>query len=125
MNVEKLDGGLSALTDVLGCVLTYSTTGHNRPCGQTIGANGLGEYVVLITGDTVDAEQAAREYLRNLERNGYRITEAIIVTNEEAYSGKPISVMQATPNAALRGDSGLIAGVPLESTVMQQEEKHG
>ncbi len=26
-----------------------------------------------------------------------------------------------TPNAALRGDSGLIAGVPLESTVMQQE----
>lgn len=24
------------------------------------------------------------------------------------------------PNAALRGDSGLIAGVPLESTVMQQ-----
>ncbi len=28
-----------------------------------------------------------------------------------------------TPNAALRGDSGLIAGVPLESTVMQQEAK--
>lgn len=27
-----------------------------------------------------------------------------------------------TPNAALRGDSGLIAGVPLESTVMQKEE---
>jgi len=25
-------------------------------------------------------------------------------------------------NAALRGDSGLIAGVPLESTVMQQEK---
>jgi hypothetical protein len=27
----------------------------------------------------------------------------------------------SSPNAALRGDSGLIAGVPLESTVMQQE----
>jgi len=27
-----------------------------------------------------------------------------------------------TPNAALRGDSGLIAGVQLESTVMQQTE---
>jgi len=27
-----------------------------------------------------------------------------------------------SPNAALRGDSGFIAGVPLESTVMQQTE---
>jgi hypothetical protein len=30
-------------------------------------------------------------------------------------------VKNEAPNAALRGDSGLIAGVPLESTVMQQE----
>ena len=29
--------------------------------------------------------------------------------------------MMELPNAALRGDSGLIAGVPLESTVMQKE----
>lgn len=26
-----------------------------------------------------------------------------------------------SPNAALMGDSGLIAGVPLESTVMQED----
>ena len=29
---------------------------------------------------------------------------------------------EVTPNAALRGDSGLIAGVPLESTVMQRKD---
>ena len=103
MKVEEPAGAASGLSEVLGAVLTYRTTGHNRPCGQTIGANGLGEYVVLITGDPVDAEQAAREYLRNLERNGYRITEAILVTNEDAYAGKPISVIQATPNASLTG----------------------
>lgn len=97
MDVEKLDGGLSSLTEVLGCVLTYRTTGHSRPCGQTIGANGLGEYVVLFTGTPMDAELCARRYLQNLEHNGYRITEAILVTNEDAYSGKPISVVHA-PN---------------------------
>jgi len=32
-----------------------------------------------------------------------------------------MGAMLWAPNAALRGDSGLIAGVPLESTVMQQE----
>jgi hypothetical protein len=32
-----------------------------------------------------------------------------------------IRELRKGPNAALRGDSGLIAGVPLESTVMQQE----
>ena len=102
LNDAKPAGAASALTDVLGAVLTYRTTGHNRPCGQTIGANGLGEYVVLITGDPDHAYQAAREYLRDLERNGYRITEAILVTNEDAYSGKPISVIHA-PNVEGNG----------------------
>jgi len=37
--------------------------------------------------------------------------------------GKPIyDEDPETHNAALRGDSGFIAGVPLESTVMQRED---
>ena len=39
-----------------------------------------------------------------------------------ADTGEPVPLDDLLHNAALRGDSGLIAGVPLESTVMQQED---
>jgi len=89
--------GLSDLTAVLGGVLSYSTTGHNRPCGQTIGANGAGDFCLLITGNPQRAEVKAREYLRNLESRGYRITAAIFTPYDAmaSYYGNPIAVIDA------------------------------
>lgn len=100
MNSNETKAGVSPVlsNDGLGAVLTYRTKGHNRPCGQTIGANGAGEFAVLISGKPEDAWAFAGEYLRDLERRGYRIEEAILVTNEECYSGPQIITAQA-PNA--------------------------
>ena len=80
---------------LLGAVLSYSTTGHNKPFGQTIGANGCGDFSVLIKGAPDDAEDIARQYLKDLERDGYRITHAIITRNDElaSYNGNPLKVL--------------------------------
>jgi len=43
---------------------------------------------------------------------------AFVVIEEKTQRIEP----KLSPNAALRGDSGLIAGVPLENTVMQRED---
>ncbi len=82
----------------LGAVLTYRTSGHNRACGQAIGANGSGDFSVLIYGTPDDADNHAREILRRLERSGYKIQTANIVRNEEGWGGSLITTTQA-PNA--------------------------
>jgi hypothetical protein len=43
-------------------------------------------------------------------------SEKVITLGNKQYT------IRVTPNAALKGDSGLIAGVQLESTVMQKED---
>lgn len=82
------------LSELLGGVLSYSTAGHRRPCGQTIGANGCGDFCIVFLGDREQAETKARDYLRNMEKNGYRITQAIFVPNDEqgGWGGNPLRI---------------------------------
>ncbi len=93
-----LDGVVSSTE--LGAVLTYTTSGHSRPCGQIMGANGAGDFALLIYGKPNEAEAAARLHIRELESAGYRIKAATLVTNEECYSGPQIRTLQA-PNAKM------------------------
>ena len=80
------------LSELLGGVLSYTTTGHKRPCGQTIGANGAGDFCIVFLVNREQAETRAREHLRKMEANGYRITAAIFVPNDEngGYGGNPL-----------------------------------
>lgn len=82
------------LSALLGGVLSYTTTGHRRVCGNTIGANGCGDFCIVFLGDREQAETKARDYLRNMEKNGYRITAAIFVPNDElgGYGGNPLRI---------------------------------
>lgn len=83
---ESSEATLSAL---LGGVLAYSTTGHNRPCGQAIGADGCGDYAVLLYGTPEQAEQKARLIIRDLEKNGYKLSAVVFVQNGEfGYGGR-------------------------------------
>lgn len=79
----------------LGAVLTYTCQGRSGIYGATMGANGAGEWCVLFMGTPVDAENAAAEYLRRLERGGYRISAHSIVTNEPRFTGNSIRSVQA------------------------------
>lgn len=103
MNRTETEADISPVlsTAGLGAVLTYSTTGHNKPCGQTIGANGAGDFAILIYGTPEEAWELARDHLKRLERSGYKIDEALIVPNYEGYSGPFITTAQA-PNANMR-----------------------
>jgi len=100
MNKIKSEAGISPVlsTDGLGAILTYSTKGHNKPCGQTVGANGAGDFAMLIYGTPDEAWKLARDHLERMERAGYKIDEALIVPNYEGYSGPFITTAQA-PNA--------------------------
>lgn len=84
----------ATLSDLLGGVLSYTTTGHRRPCGQTVGANGAGDFCIVFLGNREDAEIKAREHLRKMETNGYRITAAIFVPNDDlgGYGGNPLRI---------------------------------
>lgn len=96
--LQAFDGGTcgtSVKADVLGAVLTYSTTGRAGVCGMTVGANGAGEYAVLFMGNPADAEMAAREYVRRLERAGWRLRSATIVPNEPTFGGTTVRVVGA------------------------------
>jgi hypothetical protein len=93
-----LDGVVSSAE--LGAVLTYTTSGHSRPCGQIMGANGAGDFALLIYGKPHEAEATARLHIRELESAGYRIKAATLVPNEEGYSGPQIRTLKA-PNAKM------------------------
>lgn len=94
--------GVSAMSAELGAVLTYTTSGHSRPCGQTMGANGAGDFALLIYGKPHEAEAAARAHIRELEAGGYKIKTATLVPNQECYSGPQIRTLQAHNTEVVR-----------------------
>ena len=98
MNEIKSEAAITPVlsTDGLGAVLTYRTSGHSKPCGQVIGANGAGEFAMLIYGTPEQARKLAIEQLAELERSGYKIDDATIVQNDEGYSGPFITTVRAS-----------------------------
>lgn len=97
MTSNETKAGISPVlsTDGLGAVLTYRTRGHNKPCGQTVGANGAGDFAILIYGSPEEAWKLARDHLERMERAGVKIDEALIVPNYEGYSGPFITTTKA------------------------------
>jgi hypothetical protein len=74
----------------IGAVLTYSTPGHSRPCGQTSGANGAGQYAIIYYGSPEEADSKAGEHIRELERFGYKLDSVHLVLLGETFSGRSI-----------------------------------
>lgn len=87
------DSELSASTANLGAVLTYSTTGRAGLHGMTLGAAGEGSYAVIFMGAASEAEAAAREYVRRLERAGYQLKGATMVVNEPSVFSEPVRIV--------------------------------
>lgn len=101
MNTETDNGQQVRSNDLLGViggVLSYSTAGHGRACGQVIGANGAGDFCVIFTGSPDEAAETARQFVRRLEHEGHREVVSIFTPNDDlaSYHGNPITVM--TPN---------------------------
>ena len=82
------------LMQLLGGVLSYSTTGHNKPCGQTVGANGCGDYCILFCGTPDEAWRQSKDHIRELEKSGHKLTAVIFVPNDPdgGYYGNPLQV---------------------------------
>lgn len=86
-------------------VLAYSTKGHSKPCGQTMGANGCGEFVTIYYGDIDAAEKIAREKISAMQRDSYRFNWALVMrADEEAYRGPAMSV-ERIDRAGAKGGS--------------------
>lgn len=91
-------GVASELNDGLGAVLTYSVIRMRGVFGNTIGADGSGEFAELIYGTPEEAWIYAKDFLSTLEARGFKVKSATIVLNEECYGGFPIRCTKA-PNA--------------------------
>ena len=85
---------------MIGGVLTYEIKPGGRACGQTIGADGSGEFAVVINGTPDDAEQWARDYLRKIEASGAKLGRVVFVRSEECFTGP--MVMEVTPNGGVK-----------------------
>ena len=70
-------------------ILTYENLGSKRLCGQTIGADGTGEFCIIYTGDEIKIHSAIKELLFSLEKTR-QLGKYIIVWDEETYFGSPI-----------------------------------
>ena len=70
-------------------VLTYEDTGSKRIGGQTIGADGSGEFCIIYTGDEEKIHLAAKKVLADLE-SSHRLGKWLLVYDEEGYYGKSI-----------------------------------
>ena len=82
----------------IGGIFAYSTSGHRRPCAQAIGANGAGEFAIVIYGTHEQAEAAIRERIRVMEQNGLHFESALFIPNDPdgCYFGNPLSFIDAT-----------------------------
>lgn len=82
----------------LGGVLTWTSRGRGGIGGQTVGANGEGQFALLITGTPDEASARARAHIRKIELAGYPITDALFVPNDEdgGYFGNPLFVIDPT-----------------------------
>jgi len=87
----------------LGAILTYTSKGSGRVGGQQVGADGSGDYAVMFYGDPQSAEDAAYEYVREMQRKGTRIKYATVVAcgAEFGYYGNPVSAIDVATGAAL------------------------
>lgn len=88
-----------AVDTPIGAVLAYDTNGHSKACGQTIGANGAGQFVVVFHGTIEQSAAAAHEHIRSLERAGYRFNVCLLVNAEEGYHGPVITHVNAAIDA--------------------------
>lgn len=81
---------------MIGGVLIYEIKNGGKACGQTIGADGSGEFAVVINGTAKVADQWARDFLRKVEASGARLGRVVLVAAEECYAGQAVTVV--TPN---------------------------
>ena len=79
---------------MIGTVLTYEHTGIRGAGGQTVGADGSGQYAVVFLGDNAEeTEIAARSYIKCWLQKPY-VKHIHLVSASETYSGIPLQVVQ-------------------------------
>ena len=81
----------------INAVITYRDNGTRRPCGQTVGADGRGDYAVLFDTETPEkADETAREYIKKLNQYEYqgRITNIVLVVAYEGFCGNAFHIVK-------------------------------
>ena len=78
----------------LSAVLSYTTSGNKKACGQTVGANGAGDFCVLFFCDKDQAYKKATKLLKEMESSGHKITASIFVENDDNYAGNTIKKVE-------------------------------
>jgi hypothetical protein len=92
------DAGLLSLhlqDSAVAGVLAYTIQRKSGACGTTIGADGSGDFAVVIYGSPFDAHEKASAHLQRMEEQGFAVKNYIFVPQIECYSGMPIKELEA------------------------------
>jgi hypothetical protein len=71
----------------IAAVLALDVEGRPGVCGQTIGADGSGQFAYVIRGTVEQADRWAIDHIRQREKAGQRIVSCVLVFSDEGYSG--------------------------------------
>jgi len=90
------------MKEQIGGILIYENLGHNRPCGQLMGANGAGTFGVVFYGSPEAAYKDSKTYIEDLRGQGYRIKSVMFVPNEATAFGDQISFIDTGENNEIK-----------------------
>ena len=77
---------LNSTSENMRAVLSYEQSGYKGICGQTVGADSSSEHCVIYTGNKEFIYEAAKELLKDLERQK-RLVKYILVFDEPRIFG--------------------------------------
>jgi hypothetical protein len=69
-------------------ILTYRLRACHGATGQTVGADGSGDFTIVYYGDIASAEEDAAQHLKSMDR----LIAYVLVRNESRYAGKPVLI---------------------------------
>ena len=71
-------------------ILTYDTKGHIHPCGQTVGANGAGQFAIVYYCSIEEASRDANQRIKSLEKAGHKVESIHFIENGMNFGGHTI-----------------------------------
>lgn len=76
------------------CIITYKYLGSRGICGQTVGADGKGDYAeVFISNTYEEIAEKTLERIKELQRTS-RIVDLKCIYDIEGYYGSPIKIVE-------------------------------
>lgn len=95
---------LKADAGTVAAILAVDVGGRPGVHGQTMGADGAGQFAYIIRGTQEQADNWACEHIRQREKSGQQFFSCVLVFNEKGYGGPMLTEIDAAIRAQTGGE---------------------